>query len=141
MKAIKVGGEYRSVYYLLPEDFDSMDAFIEYISPDPNQFIKLTKLSEKTAFPYFIEEDSREVFVRFAMDVELGEVDVTLLKKEEYTARLLKLVKTVCVGCGNYSDQEEALGEIGNLRGHWNNLCLDGYCNSFWRAANCDDDE
>ena len=133
MKALKItGGSRRSSYYIFPKEFDE-DSLFEFLNKNPNKFIKLTKLSEKSCFPYFIKEDNKDVFVRLDLGVELEIVKVELLKRDEYTKRLIEVVKKACINCGSYSDCEEELGEIGNLRGHWAQINLDGYCQSFWR--------
>lgn len=137
-KAIKIGSDHVRAYYIFPDEYKNMDDFIKHLTDKPNSFVRLTKLSEKTCFPYFIEEESREVYLRLNQSAEIQPVSVTLLTKEEYTARLIKLVDTVCVGCGSYIDDKELLGEIGNLRGHWRQMNLDGHCDSFWRKSEND---
>lgn len=123
-KAFKVGAHYNSAYYLFPNEFNNIDDFIKHLTDNPNCFVKLSKLSENTCFPYFIEEESKVVYLRFDQSAEIQPVEADLLKKEEYTARLVKLVDTVCCGCGSYIDNKESLGEIGNLRGHWRQMNL-----------------
>jgi len=59
-----------------------------------------------------------------------------VLKKDDYIERLLKLVKSICVNCAHYKNEEATLGKIGNLRGHWRQLNLDGYCESFYSYHN-----
>ena len=134
-KAIKIDNNYNSTYCLFPDGFADMEDLVKNLADHPNRFIKLTKLSENTCFPYFIEEESTEIYLRLDQSAELQVVNVNLLKKEEYTSRLIKLVDKVCDGCGNYKNEKEALGEIGNLRGHWRQLNLDGYCDGFWRKG------
>ncbi|MCL2556109.1 MAG: hypothetical protein FWE03_03695 [Firmicutes bacterium] len=129
MKAIRIDGEYGSCY-LLTGQMSTIYDLISCISIKPNEFVKLKKLSN-TRFPYFIEEDSKEVHVRFEQGVEIETVDVQILKREEYTKRLIKIVKEKCGGCQSYEDCEDSLGEIGNLEGHWTQIDLDGNCRSF----------
>lgn len=141
-KAFKVGADYDSAYYLFPSSFKNMDDFVIYLAEKPNTFVKLTKLSEDTPFPYFIEEESKEVYLRLDQSAELQSVEVTLLKKAEYAERVLKLIDTVCDGCNQYKNKEECSEEIKNLKGHWRRMNLKGYCDSFWRKKeNGNDDE
>ena len=131
--AIRISTQYKSTYYLFPDEFNSIDDFVKYLDVNPNHFIKLIKFSEKTRYPYFIEEENEEVYLRLDQEVEIQSVEATMLKREEYIARLIKLVDTVCVGCGGYSNEKDSLGEIGNLKGHWGQISLDGFCDLFWR--------
>ncbi|MCL2817218.1 MAG: hypothetical protein FWD39_02380 [Clostridiales bacterium] len=131
MNALKINYS----YYLFPVEFCSLDEFVEHINKNVYNFIKLTKLSERSNFPYFIEEDNKEVYIRFDFGSEIELVDVTFVKLDEYTQRLLKLVKEICINCDYYTDETETKGEIANLRGHWSQMNLDGFCDSFCKKT------
>ena len=132
MKAIRKSASYYDKgYFLLPEKFTGLKDFIEFLNDNPNRFIELIKLSEKSAAPYFIEEDCKTVYRRFNDINELEEIDIELLPRAEYTKLLVETVKKVCVNCQSYHDSSKEKGEIGNLNGHWANINLNGECPSF----------
>ena len=51
-------------YYYYPQDISCIEDFIKYANDNYNSFIKLTRFeTENCAFPYFIGEETKEVYV------------------------------------------------------------------------------
>ncbi len=112
-------------YYYYPQDISSVDAFMEYANSHYHSFIKLIRLeTEKCAFPYFIEEETKEVYVNIATMEKISEQEVTVLCRLDYDIRLEQVVKKKCIDCVHY--EEDLEGD--NLKGHREKISLDGEC-------------
>lgn len=112
-------------YYYYPQAISCIEGFIEYINSHYNHFIKLTRFeTQNCAFPYFISEETKNVYVNVATMEKITEADVTVLCRSEYDARLEEAVKKKCIDCVHY--KEELEGD--NLKGHRGKLSLDGEC-------------
>lgn len=112
-------------YYYYPKDISGIDQFIEYANAHYNTFIKLTRFeTENCTFPYFINEDTKEVYVNIARMEKITEAEVTVLPRIDYEIRLEQVVKKKCIDCVHY--EEAAEGD--NLKGHRGRISLDGEC-------------
>ena len=117
-------------YYMYPDGITSLEQFVEYANKHFNEFIKLTELcTDNCCPPYFVKEDVKTVYKNLSNVEEISEYEIKeILPKTEYDERLKKIVAEKCVHCKNY---EEETGDD-NLRGHRNQISLDGEC---WRFS------
>lgn len=121
MKILEIDYE----YYYYPKKISCLKDFITYANLHYNTFIKLTKLeTENCTFPYFISEDTKEVYVNIAKKETISEADVTVLCRSDYDIRLEQAVKKKCIDCVHYEEDVEEE----NLKGHRDKLSLDGEC-------------
>ncbi len=112
-------------YYYYPQNISCIDDFIKFANDNYNSFIKLTRFETgNCAFPYFIREETKEVYVNIATMEKITEVEVTVLCRLDYDIRLEQVVKKKCVDCVHY--EEDAEGD--NLKGHREKISLDGEC-------------
>ena len=112
-------------YYYYPQNISCIDDFIKYANDNYNSFIKLTRFeTENCAFPYFIGEETKEVYVNIATMEKITEAKVTVLCRLDYDIRLEQVVKKKCIDCVHY--EEDAEGD--NLKGHREKISLDGEC-------------
>ena len=112
-------------YYYYPQNISCMDDFIKHINSHYNSFIKLTHLEmENCVFPYFIMEETKEVYVNVATMNKIMETEITVLPRHDYDIRLEQVIKKKCIDCVHY--KENANGD--NLKGHREKISLDGEC-------------
>ena len=112
-------------YYYYPQNISCIDDFIKYANNNYNSFIKLTRFeTENCAFPYFIREETKEVYVNVATMEKIIETEITVLPRLDYDIRLEQVVKKKCIDCVHY--EEDADGD--NLKGHREKISLDGEC-------------
>ena len=112
-------------YYYYPQNISCMDDFIKHVNSNYNSFIKLTHLEmENCVFPYFIMEETKEVYVNVATMNKIMETEITVLPRLDYDIRLEQGVKKKCIDCVHY--KEDAEGD--NLKGHREKISLDGEC-------------
>lgn len=112
-------------YYYYPQGISSLDAFIEYANTNYGSFIKLIRFeTEECTFPYFIKEDTKEVYINIATMEKISEEEVTVLCRLDYEIRLEQVVKKKCIDCEHYKDDVEG----DNLKGHRGKISLDGEC-------------
>ena len=112
-------------YYYYPQNISCMDDFIKHVNSNYNSFIKLTHLeTENCVFPYFIMEETKEVYVNVATMNKIMETEITVLPRHDYDIRLEQVVKKKCIDCVHY--KEDAEGD--NLKGHREKISLDGEC-------------
>jgi len=115
-------------YYYYPQDISCIEDFIEYANGHYNSFIKLIRFETKNcAFPYLIEEETKEVYINIATMEKITEEDVTVLCRMDYDIRLEQVVKQKCIDCVHYEEDTEG----DNLKGHREKLSLDGKCWGF----------
>lgn len=115
-------------YYYFPNDIFNIEEFIEYVNSNYNKFIKLIGFeTENCTFPYFIKEETKEVYLNIANIDKISESEVTLLSRLDYDARLKEIVKKKCVDCVYYEEDSEG----DNLKGHRGKISLDGECWGF----------
>lgn len=115
-------------YYFYPQGIESLEAFIASLNADYNRFILLSRFeTEKCAFPYFIREDVKQVYLNVANIDKIWEDEVTVLDRVEYERRLAEAVAQKCKDCVYY--EEELDGD--NMKGHREKLTLDGECWSY----------
>jgi hypothetical protein len=102
-----------------------MDDFIKHVNSNYNSFIKLTHLeTENCVFPYFIMEETKEVYVNVATMNKIMETEITVLPRHDYDIRLEQVVKKKCIDCVHYKENSEG----DNLKGHREKISLDGEC-------------
>ena len=90
-------------YYYYPQDISCIEDFIKYANDNYNSFIRLTRFeTENCAFPYFIREETKEVYVNIATMEKITEAEVTVLCRLDYDSRLEQVVKKKCVDCIHY---------------------------------------
>ena len=112
-------------YYYYPQGIGSINAFVELVNKNYNSFIKLIRFeTENCAFPYFIKEETKEVYVNVATIEKFSEEEVTVLCRHDYNVRLEQIVKKKCIDCAYY--EEDLEGD--NLKGHRGKITLDGEC-------------
>ena len=112
-------------YYYYPQNISCIDDFIKHVNSNYNSFIKLTHLeTENCVFPYFIMEETKEVYVNVATMKKIMETEITVLPRHDYDIRLEQVVKKKCIDCVHY--KEDAEGD--NLKGHREKISLDGEC-------------
>lgn len=122
-------------YYYYPQDISCIDDFIIYANENYNSFIKLTRLeTENCTFPYFIREETKQVFVNIATMQRISEVEATVLCRLDYDIRLEQVVKSKCINCIHYEEDSEG----DNLKGHREKISLDGECWSYEKANSID---
>ena len=115
-------------YYYYPQDISSLEDFIEYANSHYNSFIKLTQFqTENCVFPYFISEETKEVYLNIANINKFAEEDVTVLPRLDYDIRLEQVVKKNCIDCVNYEEDSECA----NLKVFREKLSLDGECRGY----------
>lgn len=115
-------------YYVYPQGIESLEAFIASLNADYNRFILLSRFeTEKCAFPYFIREDVKQVYLNVANIDKIWEDEVTVLDRAEYERRLAEAVAQKCKDCVYY--EEDLDGD--NMKGHREKLTLDGECWSY----------
>ena len=112
-------------YYYYPQNISCIDDFIKYANNNYNSFVKLTRFeTENCTFPYFIREETKEVYVNVATMEKIIETEITVLPRLDYDIRLEQVVKKKCIDCVHY--EEDAEGD--NLKGHREKISLDGEC-------------
>ena len=112
-------------YYYYPQNISCIDDFIKYANNNYNSFVKLTRFeTENCAFPFFIREEIKEVYVNIAAMEKITEVEVTVLCRLDYDIRLEQVVKKKCIDCVHYEEDFEG----DNLKGHRDKISLDGEC-------------
>ncbi len=112
-------------YYYYPQGIFCIEEFIAYANKHYNTFIKLTRFeTENCAFPYFISEETKQVYVNIATMEKISEAEVTVLCRLDYDIRLEQVVKQKCIDCVHYEEDNEG----DNLKGHREKLSLDGEC-------------
>lgn len=115
-------------YYVYPQGIESLETFIASLNADYNRFILLSRFeTEKCAFPYFIREDVKQVYLNVANIDKIWEDEVTVLDRAEYERRLAEEVAKKCKDCVYY--EEDLDGD--NMKGHREKLTLDGECWSY----------
>ncbi len=115
-------------FFKYPDGINSIDEFIDYLEDSDSYFIKLTQLvADNCRFPYFVEEDVKELYLGIPNITKIIEVQATILPRAEYEERLKKIVAEKCVHCENYT--EDCEGD--NLKGHRDTITLDGDCYIF----------
>ncbi len=118
MKCLKI--DYS--YYYYPKEYNSIKTFIDYVNGGSPKFIRLLQLTEDNCiYPYFIEEDTQEVFLNIRMVANIMEDDITILPRKEYERRLQECMDNVCKDC-IYLEEDKNSQEI------WARMCLDGTC-------------
>lgn len=121
MKILEI--DYDHYYY--PKGISCLDDFIVYANEHYNTFIKLTKFeTQNCTFPYFISEDTKEVYVNIANMEKISEEDVTVLCRLDYDIRLEQVVKKKCIDCVHYEEDSEG----DDFKGHREKISLDGEC-------------
>ena len=119
-------------YYYYPNDISCLDEFVSYANENYNSFIKMKKFdTNNCVFPYFISEETKDIYLNIAKIETIGEVDVTILCKLDYDARLEQVVTKKCLDCIHYEDDMEG----DNLKGHRDKLSLDGECWGYERIT------
>lgn len=112
-------------YYYYPGGISCIEDFIAYANEHYNTFIKLTRFeTENCAFPYFISEETKSVYVNIATMKIINEAEVTVLCRSDYNNRLEQVVKKKCIDCVHYEEDKDS----DNLKGHREKLSLDGEC-------------
>lgn len=115
-------------YYYYPQGISCIEDFINYANNHYNTFIKLTCFeTENCTFPFFIKEETKEVYINISTIQKIEEAEVTVLCRLDYDIRLEQVVKEKCIDCVNY--EEDAEGD--NLKGHRGKMSLDGECWGF----------
>ncbi|MGM9684486.1 MAG: hypothetical protein ACI3XQ_12890 [Eubacteriales bacterium] len=112
-------------YYYYPQGFFCIEDFIAYANEYYNTFIKLTRFeTENCAFPYFISDETKSVYVNIATMEKISEAEVTVLCRLDYDIRLKQVVEQKCIDCVHYKEDNEG----DNLKGHREKISLDGEC-------------
>lgn len=130
MKKIKLARIDRMSYCKYPDEISDIKEFVEHLNQNYNSFVELEFLKEEGCVaPYFIDEDLKtEIkYINTANIRVVCECEVTLLNRSEYIERLHEVIQQKCIHCVNY---EEHSGDE-NLKGHWENISLDGECYGF----------
>ena len=112
-------------YYYYPQGVSSINAFVEFVNNNYNSFIKLVRFeTENCAFPYFIKEETKDVYVNVATMEKISEEEVTVLCRLDYDLRFEQVVKKKCIDCVYYEENLEG----DKLKGHRGKITLDGEC-------------
>lgn len=112
-------------YFLCPKEYQNLDDFINYINKSNDKFIKIKKLIETNCVsPYFIEEETEDIYINFNLVTRIEIIEATILPKEEYEKRLTECILKHCVDCVNYKEATDG----DNLKGHRDKMRLDGVC-------------
>ena len=110
-------------YYAFPKEMKNIEEFIDFINNTKRKFLKLTMYDEQHCVaPYFIEEEKKELYVNISMMNIIEAVEAEVMPRIDYECRLHRLVREKCYDCVNF------MGNPDNLDGHYERLCLDGYC-------------
>ena len=105
---MKKAAFYQGTLMLVPDEFDSFSSFVKEVQEHPLQV--LVTLHEKDCLvPYFIEEYCQVKTVLISHPEQLIEIEVEVLKKEEYDLRLTQKMKELRLS-------EKSLDEIRRLR-------------------------
>lgn len=119
---------YENQYYLLPKDIPDVDALVKQYGDGTPFTVQL--LTEKDCMPpYFASDAIKRRKLRLKPNAPLYPVEVEVLTRKEYNARLRALVSSYCEGCPGFTpldDSEESLD------GHHAEIALSGEC--FLRA-------
>ena len=117
------GGHYR-----FPPEYNSIDSLIQHINTGEQRFIKLTQFqTDNCVYPYYIESETKEIYLNFSPISIVEEEEIYVLSKEEYDEKLKQCVEEKCVNCVHYKEDLE--GDY--LAGHRERLSLDGECWAF----------
>lgn len=112
-------------YYAIPDEFESVEAFLEAAAKQPT--VTVLQLSETGCIaPYFIEEETLLTRLHLAEPDRICPIEAKLLIREEYHARLSELVCAKCPGCLRYTPPAD--GEPLDVTGHDKEMTLDGLC-------------
>lgn len=118
--------------YQFPKQISSLEEFMQYATKNYNSFIPMVQYqTENCVFPYLIEEDVKTVYLNVAKMDKICVEDATVLCREEYNARLEKVIKQKCVSCEYY--EEDCEGD--NIQGHGDMISLDGECLRYEKKA------
>ena len=121
MKALRL--DWRFCKY--PPGIKTKEEFIGYINTQIHTFLRLEMFDrENCAFPYFIEEDVKTIFVNMSQIHDIEEMDIKVLPKAEYDKRLAECIENVCRYCTHYEENMT----VDNMKGHRNSINLDGEC-------------
>jgi len=119
-------------YYSYPDGISSIKEFIDYANKHYHSFIQLTQFDrENCVFPYFIKEETSQIYVNTATLSKVKEVEATILSRTDYDARLKKVVEKKCIDCVYYTEDSEG----DNLKGHRGRISLDGECPLYNKKA------
>lgn len=113
-------------YYYYPQGICSIEDFVAYANEHYNTFIELTRFeTENCVFPYFISEETKQVYINVAAMSRINEEEVTVLCRADYDSRLERIVEEKCIDCVYYYEDDN---DGDNLKGHRDRLSLDGEC-------------
>lgn len=119
-------------YYYYPQGIFCIEDFVAYANEHYNSFIELTCFDiDNCVFPYFIKEETKQVYVNVATMEKIKEVEASVICRLDYDIRLEQLVKKKCVDCVHYEEDNEG----DNLKGHREKLSLDGECWGYERKS------
>lgn len=120
MRAISIGGD----AYLYPEGIYSMEDFVAFANLSGGKFVPMRCLfTDNCVPPVYVREDIGTCYVNFSAVSVMEEVDVTVLSRAEYDARLYEVVQRCCAGCVDFEEDDDD-----PLEGRRHLMGLDGYC-------------
>lgn len=123
MKILEIDYDYH--YY--PQGISRIEDFIQDANEHYNTFIELTRLEmDNCLFPYFVGEESKQVFINIATINKISEVEATILCRSDYDTRLAQVVQEKCVNCIHY--EEDACEGEDHLKMYRDKISLNGEC-------------
>ncbi len=127
MKTIKTATLFPMDFVKYPNGINTIEEFAKFINENYSSFIELEVYSDDNcAAPYFIENETKKVYVNPAFRESFREKEIYLCTEEEYVERLKKVINKKCIHCVNYIDN----GDL-DLNSHREKINLDGECYLF----------
>ena len=132
----RLGFYYREQYFLLPDEFSSVDEFKNSIDA-VSQKVRLKLLTEDNRIPSMIQKGvciapyfySEYGFMEATAEIEnaseIYPVDIILFTQKEYNEALRNVILTHCPGCRRY---KPITNRVQSLNGHFEEISLNGVC-------------
>lgn len=127
---MKKAAFYQGTIVLVPDEFDSFDAFVSDVQAHPLQV--LVTLHEKDCLaPYFLEEHCEIRTLMISHPDELLEIDVEVLSHEDYDQRLLKKMKELRIDA-SLEKMKKTMTLDGTFEREYSASCYQEAIHEFW---------
>lgn len=128
---MKKAAFYQGTLMLVPDEFDSFSSFVKEVQEHPLQV--LVTLHEKDCLvPYFIEEYCEVKTVLISHPEQLIEIEVEVLKKQEYDFRLTQKMKDLRLSEKSLDEIRSSMTLDGTFLRESNASCYDESIKEFW---------
>ena len=123
---------YQGSLFLVPDEFDCFEAFVEDVKAHPLQVLVLLHEKECLA-PYFIEEYCEIKTVMFQDLDKLIEVDVEVMKKADYEKMLLKKMNDLRLNDASFDRLRQSMTLDGTFLREYQKSCYHEAICEFWQ--------